>query len=80
MNKTKIPYHKTGYFSNLMLDYIAGKESIKPFYNNSHSIEGYKKQLEEKQFSDENRKVLVKTLEQQYDWANMAGSKARQTA
>jgi bacillithiol biosynthesis cysteine-adding enzyme BshC len=67
VNKTKIPYHKTGYFSNLMLDYIAGKESIKPFYNNSHSIEGYKKQLEEKQFSDENRKVLVKTLEQQYE-------------
>ena len=67
MNKTKIPYHKTGYFSNLMLDYLAEKESIKPFYNNSHSIEGYKKQLEEKQFSDENRKVLIKTLEQQYE-------------
>lgn len=67
MNKQTIPYYKTGYFSNLMLDYLAGKESIKPFYNNSHSIEGYKNQLEEKQFSDESRKVLVKSLEQQYE-------------
>lgn len=49
-----------------MLDYISGKESIQPFYNNPHTIEGYKKQLEEKQFSDENRTVLVDALIHQY--------------
>jgi bacillithiol biosynthesis cysteine-adding enzyme BshC len=67
MNKETIPYYKTGYFSNLMLDYIAGKENLKPFYNNAHTIDGYKNQLEEKQFSDENRKVLVDVLSQQYN-------------
>lgn len=67
MNKKTIAYHKTGYFSNLMLDYISGKENIRPFYNNSHTIEGYKKQLEEKQFSDENRTVLVSSLINQYE-------------
>lgn len=67
MNKQTIAYHKTGYFSNLMLDYILGKESIQPFYNNPHTIEGYKKQLEEKQLSDENRAVLVSALNNQYE-------------
>ena len=67
MNKQTITYNKTGYFSNLMLDYISGKENIRPFYNNSHTIEGYKKQLEEKQFSDENRTVLVSSLINQYE-------------
>lgn len=66
MNKQTITYKDTGYFSNTMLDYIAAKESIQPFYNNTHSIEGYKKQLEEKQFSDENRTVLVDALSNQY--------------
>lgn len=66
MNKHTIAYHKTGYFSNLMLDYISGKETVQSFYNNSHTIEGYKKQLAEKEFSDENRAVLVDALNNQY--------------
>jgi bacillithiol biosynthesis cysteine-adding enzyme BshC len=66
MNKKTIPYHKTGYFSNLMLDYISGKETVQPFYNNPNTIDGYKRQLEEKQYSDNNRKVLVQSLTQQY--------------
>lgn len=74
MNKQSVAYHKTGYFSNLMLDYISGKETIQPFYNNSHTIEGYKKQLEEKQFSDENRNVLVSSLNQQYQGLNLTSS------
>lgn len=74
MNTQTIAYHKTGYFSNLMLDYLAGKESIQPFYNNSHTIEGYKKQLEEKHFSDEGRVVLVNSLNQQYKGLNVADS------
>ncbi len=71
MNKQTIPYHKTGYFSNLMLDYISGKEIIQPFYNNPNSIEGYKKQLEEKQFSEGNRKVLLQSLTEQYQGLNL---------
>ena len=66
MLKQTIVYHKTGYFSNIMLDYISSKETIQAFYNNSHTIEGYKKQLEEKSFSEENRMILVDALSHQY--------------
>ncbi len=50
-----------------MLDYISGKEIIHPFFNNTHSIEGYNKQIEEKIFSNENRMILVDALTNQYE-------------
>lgn len=74
MNKIKIPYQQTDYFSNLMLDYISGNENLKPFYNHFHSIEGYKNQLEEKQFSDESRKVLYDSLNKQYQELSVVDS------
>jgi len=70
MNKQNISYTKIGYFSNLILAYLDDKESMKQFYNNPNTIEGYKKQLAEKQFSENNRKVLVQSLIQQYQGLN----------
>lgn len=71
MNIQQVPYYQTGYFSNIMLDYLEEKETLKPFYNNSFSISGFKKQIEEKQFSDEHRKILVASLKQQYNGVEM---------
>jgi len=34
MKFTHIPFHKTGFFSKTMTDYLDQKESIKQFYNN----------------------------------------------
>lgn len=66
MNKKTISYRQTGYFSQLVLDYLDEKESLKPFYNNSFSLEGFKKQIEKKRFSESSRKVLNETLIEQY--------------
>ncbi len=68
MKTTQIQFQKTGFFSKTMVDYLEQKESIKPFYNNSPDINGFKKQIEEKEqsFPKEHRKVLVAALQNQY--------------
>ena len=68
MSKQTIPYHKTGYFSKLMCDYIAEDSSLKEFYGRFPNLENFKSQLEEKKksFSQEARNTLVKALKKQY--------------
>ena len=68
MNVTHIPFKKTGFFSKTMLDYLAQKEAIKPFYKNFSDVEGFKDQIKEKKqsFSLETRKILSKALQSQY--------------
>lgn len=70
-----IPFKKTGYFSNLICDYLDRKESLGPFYNRFPDLDGFKGQIVEKSsFTMENRKELVHVLEEQY--ANTDTSKA----
>ena len=68
MKVTQIPFQKTGFFSKTMLDYLAQKESILPFFNNFPDISGFKNQIQEKRnsFSLESRTVLADALEKQY--------------
>jgi bacillithiol biosynthesis cysteine-adding enzyme BshC len=68
MKVTQIPFQQTGFFSKTILDYLEQTASIKPFYNNYPDINGFKKQIEEKEesFSKDNRKVLVAVLQKQY--------------
>src|SRR5690554_7204550 len=63
-----IPYSKTGYFSNLMIDYLNQNRKLQPLYNRFPVIENFKEQIQEKQphFSVQHRAVLVQSLEQQY--------------
>ncbi|WP_372920047.1 bacillithiol biosynthesis cysteine-adding enzyme BshC [Salegentibacter sp.] len=62
-----IPYKETNYFSELILDYLAQKEKLKPFYKRFPEFENFKAQIEEKtSFPVENREVLVQSLKQQY--------------
>ncbi|MFL0122834.1 bacillithiol biosynthesis cysteine-adding enzyme BshC [Tenacibaculum maritimum] len=74
MKVTSIPFKKTGFFSKTMLDYLEKNKEITPFYNNFSDLEGFKKQLEEKQlvFKNSTRKVLVTALKSQYE--NLATS------
>ncbi len=61
-----IPYKETNYFTDLTLDYLAEKEELKSFYNRFPNLENFKVQIEEKSsFPQENRKVLVKALQEQ---------------
>ncbi len=63
-----LPFAKTGYFSNLICDYISGDEKVKSLYHRFPDLESFKGQLEEKgkQFDSPKREVLFKSLMHQY--------------
>lgn len=63
----KIPYSETGYFSELICDYLDGKESIKGFYMRPPKLESFQGQIEDKKgFPKEQRQRLVSELYAQY--------------
>lgn len=70
MSTDCIPYSETNYFLPLILDYLAQKEKMKPFYNRFPTPENFGKQIEEKKASyNSNKKIrksLVQVLERQY--------------
>lgn len=64
-----ISYQNSGYFSNLMIDYLNEKEALKQLYNHFPKLENFPSQILEKEanFPVENRKILVTALEKQYE-------------
>ncbi len=79
MTNHTIPYRETGYFSNLICDYLDEKPELHSFYNHFPKLENFEKQLNEKRKSfnriaeqngsDSNSKpriILVSTLNKQY--------------
>ncbi|WP_439131624.1 bacillithiol biosynthesis cysteine-adding enzyme BshC [Polaribacter sp.] len=68
MKVTQIPFQKTGFFSKTMVDYLDQKENLQPFYNQFPDLEGFKKQILEKQssFSESSRLMLADALQKQY--------------
>ena len=66
-----ITYQKSGYFINLIVDYLDEKPELKSFYNRFPKIKNFKSQIEEKHlnFNDNDnykRQILVDELEIQY--------------
>ncbi|APZ46799.1 bacillithiol biosynthesis cysteine-adding enzyme BshC [Polaribacter reichenbachii] len=74
MKVTQIPFKKTGFFSKTMLDYLEQKDTINPFYNNFPDINGFQKQIEEKQnsFALKTRLVLADALKKQYSFFDIS--------
>ena len=68
MKFTHIPFHKTGFFSKTMTDYLDQKKSIKQFYSNFPDIKGFASQINEKKksFDLATREKLVTVLKDQY--------------
>ncbi|MGK0385765.1 MAG: bacillithiol biosynthesis cysteine-adding enzyme BshC, partial [Patiriisocius sp.] len=68
MPTTTIPYSKTGYFSNMMNDYLEESPALQPFYGRFPSIVNLKQQLDEKQkmVTQASRNSLVMQLKEQY--------------
>ena len=68
MKVTKIPFEQTGFFSKLIIDYVNQSPQLQPFYNNFPDLLGFKRQIEEKQFSfkKNTRTVLVDAVQNQY--------------
>ena len=63
-----LSFRSTGFFSDLISDYIEQSQDLKPFYNRFPSIESFKDQISEKQknYNQDNRKVLVEVIKEQY--------------
>ncbi|MEZ0538479.1 bacillithiol biosynthesis cysteine-adding enzyme BshC [Fibrella arboris] len=61
-----VPLSATGQFSSLFLDYLAQKEAVKPFYGEFPTLDAFPRQIQQKQFSAENRNTLVDVLTRQY--------------
>lgn len=59
-----ITYQESGYFSNLIIDYLNQKKEIQSLYHHFPTIDNFKNQLEEKSknFPIENRVILQRTL------------------
>lgn len=64
----KIPFSETHSFSKLFLDYINQSDGLAPFYNRFPNIANFKKQIEEKNksYNQKHRTVLSKVLKSQY--------------
>ncbi len=69
MNKsyTYVPYKATGYFSQLVTDYIDQNAHIRPFYTYAPDSEGIKQAIAERKKYPVDRALLVATLTRQYE-------------
>lgn len=67
-----LPYRETGYFSNLITNYLDQEEALKPFYHRFPTADNLIKQAEEKGqfFSPLSRKRLYDSLTAQYKNTN----------
>ncbi len=70
---TNIPYQQTSFFSKTILDYLDGKETLRPFYQHDVSLEGIKAAIEERKRFSQNREVLVNVLRQQHQNLKISG-------
>ncbi|MDP3313509.1 bacillithiol biosynthesis cysteine-adding enzyme BshC [Lutibacter sp.] len=63
-----IPFKETGYFSNLICDYLDKHKRLSEFYGNHPDIEGFRNQIELKKtsFSNQSRSILTIALKNQY--------------
>jgi bacillithiol synthase len=61
-----IGYNGTGYFSTLVLDYLANQPALQPFYNQRPTLAGIKAIVEQKKKTAMPRAALVQALQAQY--------------
>ncbi|PQJ19698.1 bacillithiol biosynthesis cysteine-adding enzyme BshC [Tenacibaculum sp. SG-28] len=68
MKVFKTPFQKTGFFSDLITDYLDKAKSLQPYYGNFPDLTGFRKQIDEKNksFSSTAREVLIAALNEQY--------------
>ncbi len=67
MRTETIPLEETDCFSQFFLDYITQKEALAPFYADFPSVPNFKKAIENRNFDDYGRGVLVEVLNKQYE-------------
>ncbi|QNR24236.1 bacillithiol biosynthesis cysteine-adding enzyme BshC [Croceimicrobium hydrocarbonivorans] len=68
MNESEcIPYRQTGYFSELILDYLDHNPQLQNYISGFPEVQSFKERIESRQsFSAEKRQILADSLLQQY--------------
>ena len=66
MKKHCVDLKKTGQFSTFFLDYLEGKESLRPFYTHLPNLDSFGNAIQHKHFSASKRQILTTVLESQY--------------
>jgi bacillithiol synthase len=69
---SSVPYKATGYFSKIVLDYIAGADAVKLFYAYYPSVKGIESAITDRTFEC-NRSLLVSELNNQYETVDLSG-------
>jgi bacillithiol biosynthesis cysteine-adding enzyme BshC len=62
-----VPYEQTGFFSNLVNDYLSHSSKLNEFYAHQPSLEGIKASIKARQFFQTPRELLVECLQEQYN-------------
>lgn len=62
-----LDFESTGLLENLVLDYLQGKELVKPLYDFEPSLSGLERKIAERQHSEINRDLLTDSLLRQYE-------------
>ncbi len=65
-NSQYIPYKNTGAFSKIVEDYLNADPALKDFYGNEPDMQGIRKAIKERKKYKYDRKLLVKTFQDQY--------------
>lgn len=71
MQVKKVDFRKTGYFSDIVLDYLTGSEKLKGFYQLTPEIKSFKEAIKKKDFPQKHREILVGSLQNQYSRSNI---------
>ena len=67
MTLDTVAFKNTGFFSDLICDYLSEAEVLSPFYNRYPDVSAFKAQIEEKKgFAAATRRVLAEQIEKQY--------------
>ena len=64
--RTLFNYQDTGFFSDIVTDFLNGNTALQPFYEHAVSKDGLFAAMQTRAAFPTNRKLLVTTLEEQY--------------
>ncbi len=62
-----IPYHQTGFFSRLVIDYLNKAPELSPFYKHFSDDQGLEASIQERRNFKTDRDLLVGALQKQYE-------------
>lgn len=71
-----IPYSNTGYFADIVLDYLQQKPALSSFYQYQLTIEGVKQAITDRHEHRYDRETLVTALKKQYEGIELSNSVA----